>query len=143
MLLKQHMSIQIRAMEHRDISGMTCLLIAAEQGHPMLFEHLLKFKADFTAKDSIGRNALMLSVGGGHRDIAKKILDKGLDVNATDVNQNTALHYACKHPDPVSCLDFLLEHGAKLQQNGIEETPLDVALMNQNERAIQLFLSEK
>ncbi|PAA57810.1 hypothetical protein BOX15_Mlig019302g1 [Macrostomum lignano] len=143
MLLKQHMSIQIRAMEHRDISGMTCLLIAAEQGHPMLFEHLLKFKADFTAKDNIGRNALMLSVGGGHRDIAKKILDKGLDVNATDVNQNTALHYACKHPDPVSCLDFLLEHGAKLQQNGIEETPLDVALMNQNERAIQLFLSEK
>ncbi|PAA75698.1 hypothetical protein BOX15_Mlig025935g2 [Macrostomum lignano] len=132
-----------QALKHRDMSGMTSLLIAAEQGHSELFEYLLEQGADFMVKDEIGRTALMLSVGSGHHEIASVMIDKGVDVNASDSSRNTALHYACKHEDSdASCVELLLKNGAQLQQNYNGETPVDVAVLNNNNPAIQLFFSD-
>uniref|UniRef100_A0A1I8FIP8 ANK_REP_REGION domain-containing protein n=1 Tax=Macrostomum lignano TaxID=282301 RepID=A0A1I8FIP8_9PLAT len=93
--------IKRQALRHRDLRGVTSLLIAAEH-----------------ETNSVARTALMLSCGGGHSDIVATMIDKGVDVNASDANRNTALHYACKHAgSSARSLELLLSNGAQLQQN--------------------------
>ncbi|PAA93291.1 hypothetical protein BOX15_Mlig000210g3 [Macrostomum lignano] len=135
--------IKRQALRHRDLRGVTSLLIAAEHGHTRVLHFLLEQGADFTAKDEFGRTALMLSCGGGHSDIVATMIDKGVDVNASDVNRNTALHYACKHAgSSARSLELLLSNGAQLQQNYNGETPVDVAVLNNNGPAISLLFSD-
>uniref|UniRef100_A0A1I8IB57 ANK_REP_REGION domain-containing protein n=1 Tax=Macrostomum lignano TaxID=282301 RepID=A0A1I8IB57_9PLAT len=56
---------------------------------------------------------------------------------------NTALHYACKHAgSSARSLELLLSNGAQLQQNYNGETPVDVAVLNNNGPAISLLFSD-
>ena len=50
---------------------------------------------------------------GGHKDVAKLLLDKGADKDQTNGIGWTALHEACYH-DRAGCVQLLLVYGADL-----------------------------
>uniref|UniRef100_A0A1I8F252 ANK_REP_REGION domain-containing protein n=1 Tax=Macrostomum lignano TaxID=282301 RepID=A0A1I8F252_9PLAT len=123
--------IKRQALRHRDLRGVTSLLIAAEHGHTRVLHFLLEQGADFTAKDEFGRTALMLSCGGGHSDIVATMIDKGVDVTRRmriGFQRSFARTAAVER--------------SQLQQNYNGETPVDVAVLNNNGPAISLLFSD-
>lgn len=87
---------------NRTQPGATPLMLAAQEGHTEVIKALLESGADVNAKDSAGRNALMIVAEEGvssTRDdkylaVARALLDKGIDVTAKDNNGATALRRA-------------------------------------------------
>jgi uncharacterized protein len=70
---------------------------------------------------------LIYAAAHGHLDTVKMLVDRGADVNATDVTGWTPLHAAAYGGNP-EIIRFLLSHGAKLTpDNWYTPTPLDVA----------------
>jgi ankyrin repeat protein len=84
--------------------------------------------ADFArAADSAGSTALMHAAYGGTTTIMQALIDAGADVNAANLRQATALHWAL--PD-LEKINLLLAKGARVDPRTIEgRTPLYVAAM--------------
>lgn len=59
-------------------------------------------------------------------EYAKFLLQNNIDIDATDILGNTALHYAIGYNSP-KMVSFLLENNASMQQNYQGQTPLDFA----------------
>ena len=69
----------------------------------------------------------MVCANKGHIDAAKELVYAAVDVNQTDIRQNTALMHACKHKD-TQMVEFLLEAGADPSvKNGRNKDALSVA----------------
>jgi len=78
------------------------------------------------------------AAAGGDEEALKSALDSGIDVNAQDEKQNTALHLAAKHGH-VSIMSLLIERGADVSlQNDWLSTPLHLA--ERNMEAIRILL---
>jgi ankyrin repeat domain-containing protein 27 len=68
----------------------------------------------------------MCAAMAGHEDVLACLFQGHVNINAQDMNGNTALHVAItgRHP---SCLRILLEHGAELHiENRKSLTPLQL-----------------
>lgn len=84
-------------------------LYASIKGDLTEVRRLLEMGADVNAKNSSGINALMDCALCGHKELAKFLLEKGIERNARDMDGHTALVYSlCGHPE---MRDFLLENG--------------------------------
>jgi len=86
-------------LKQRDQTGNTVLHYAAlsrEPGAREIFNELIKNpKVDFNAMNKSGTTPLMAAVLSGDSAKAEALLDKrGIEVNFTDMNGNSALHYA-------------------------------------------------
>ncbi|KAL4232899.1 hypothetical protein ACF0H5_007586 [Mactra antiquata] len=75
--------------------NMTSLLIAAQWGYSDIVDLLLKYRASILSRDVEGNTALILSSRNGHYMAMRSLLDAGCDVNATNNEGCTSLHYAC------------------------------------------------
>jgi len=74
----------------------------------------------------------------GDEEALKQGLNSGVDVNAIDAKQNTALHLATKHGH-LNIMGLLIEHGADVNaQNDWLSTPLH--LTEKNMEAIRMLL---
>jgi ankyrin repeat protein len=120
--------------------GTTPMMRAARAGDADVMRLLLAKGGDMkrTAKD--GTNAFMFAAGVGYRDknttgteaqaleATKFALEQGLDVNATNLRGETALHGAAgRGADTI--VQFLVEKGAKMDMKlRSGSTPLDVAM---------------
>ena len=79
------------------------------------------------ATDGAGSSALMHSAYSGTVAIMRALLDAGVDVNASNTRQATALHWAV--PD-VEKINLLLAKGARIDAKTVEgRTPLYLAAM--------------
>lgn len=64
------------------------------------------------------------AAASGDEEALGQLLDSGMDVNARDAQQNTALHLATKHAHKNS-MALLIQHGADVNaQNDYDSTPL-------------------
>ena len=127
-------------------AGATPLMRAAKSGDIAIVRLLLDAGADPKATLANGNNVLMLAAGLGWRDgspaapsydqgppeeavqTIELLLEKGLDINATNTNGDTALHSAVSARASHEIVKVLVQRGAKLDvQNKRGQTPLAIA----------------
>ena len=127
-------------------AGATPLMRAAKSGDIAIVRLLLDAGADSKATLANGNNVLMLASGLGWRDgspiapsydqgtpeeavaTIELLLSRGLDINATNANGDTALHAAVSGRASAEIVKVLVERGAKLDvQNKRNLTPLAIA----------------
>jgi uncharacterized protein len=86
-----------------------------------------------------GDELLLLCAGLGYEDIARALLDKGVNVNARGIKQRTTLMAAAAFNKP-NMIKLLLEHGADVNASDEEGiTALQVAQNNSNHEIITLL----
>ena len=127
-------------------AGATPLMRAAKSGDIAIVRLLLDAGADPKATLANGNNVLMLASGLGWRDgspiapsydqgtpeeavaTIELLLSRGLDINATNTNGDTALHAAVSGRASPEIVKVLVDRGAKLDvQNKRSLTPLAIA----------------
>ena len=112
------------------------LLQAVTKGNKSLIQSLLKLpEVNKDTKDNEGRTPLMIAsfmaqfkaskcgYGLCNNDcgieIVKLLLEAGCDVNATDLENNTALYYACLNAN-YDVVNILLKHKAQISKEIVE-----------------------
>ncbi|KAM6306279.1 ankyrin repeat domain-containing protein 22 [Aegotheles albertisi] len=136
--------------------GDTPLICACKQGNNRIVNYLLKRSADVNLRNKKDRTCLhyavrkrftfldyvliiilmpvmligyllMVSKTKQNENLIRMLLRAGVNVNATDISGNTALHYACEMKNQ-AVIPLLVEAHADISvKNQQGETPLDVA----------------
>lgn len=84
------------------------------------------------------QEAWFKAASDGDEEVLRQALNLGVDVNARDAEQNTALHLATKHGHK-NIMALLIKHGADLNaQNDYSSTPLH--LTEKNIASIRILL---
>jgi uncharacterized protein len=96
--------------EWRDLSGYSLLRVAAQTPHVHVMDWLLTFPFDVNAPDT-GYTPLMWTCFYQQKGMARRLLDHGAALQATDPKGWTALHCACIN-GWVDGVAWLLEQGA-------------------------------
>ena len=121
----------------------TPLILAAQEGKTKCVELLLADnRTDFNLRASNGRNALHSASFYGRTEIAKMLVDKGIECHVPDKDQWTQLHLCAqeKHPEIVR---YILEHGRGIQINAKSHngrTPLHSASLKGCLEAARILL---
>ena len=135
----------------RDGEGNTALIRAAASRRSYIEErtptmHLLIDKgADPKMANAKGVTGLMLASAEGNSGLLSMI-EKGVDVNASDVNGDTALHYAARffvRSNPQKAGMALIENGADVNAaNKLGITPLMLASAQYETYGVELLLEK-
>lgn len=121
----------------KDSSGGSALSNATFFGNTEVVVSLLNNMPDLPA--NTGNELLLLCAGLGHEEIAKALLDKGVNVNARGVKERTALMAAAAFDKP-ELVKLLLEKGAEIDTSDEEgTTALKVAQNKGNHEIITLL----
>jgi len=98
--------------------------------NPRMAQLLVDYGAWVDQKNNEGQVPLFNAIKNSSCDIARIFLKAGADINSTDNNKNTPLHYAVSHANPSSkVIKLLLYHGADThQKNNCMKTPNQIAL---------------
>lgn len=117
------------------------LLVAAAHGKLDVVQRLVEQDdALVDARSEYGLTALMQAISLGHIPVAKWLLEKGADANATGVDGKTALH-TCAFEDAVEEAELLLSYGAEVNKqarNG--QSPLHVAAFEEQKDMVCFLL---
>jgi ankyrin repeat protein len=120
------------------VGGFSALLYAAREGNREMAELLLASGADILQREAAETNALILAIVNGHYDLALFFIEKGADINASDVFGRTPLYaaidmrnltkYSGLDPrpnplDPMVLVRTLLEKGANVNARTKTHTP--------------------
>jgi ankyrin repeat protein len=122
------------------LTGHSPVVVAASNGRTDIISLLLSFGADLEDKGSGKCPATIAAMmSGNFETFAFLINEAGADVNAFDVNENTALHLAVRLPDrdrSIQVILYLLEKGADAQRlNRKGHSAMQVALYDENKPA--------
>lgn len=112
------------------------LISVVEQQQMDSFEVLLKI-----TKERIPEHLLLLSIAPSNTLITKRLLDKGMNINATDRNGDTALILAAKKRN-IEAVQLLTERGATIDASDIEgQTALIWATKKNCRECIEILLA--
>lgn len=126
------------AINFKNSSGFTPLILASYHGNVEVATHLAKHVKDINVISDTG-TALMAAVFKNDIRITKMLLDFNADVNITDANGTTALHYATRLSNE-DLVKLLVAYGADLNLKDIKGfSALDYALQNKNNLIIELL----
>jgi ankyrin repeat protein len=95
----------------RDPWGCSLLHVAARSPHLPVLDWLFAFPFDVNQPTVHGYTPLMWACVFGQKAMARRLLDQGAHVQATDRQGRTALHYACSR-EWVNGVAWLLEQKA-------------------------------
>lgn len=126
----------------------TALHLAADVNIARL---LLKKGAQIDVADQYHLTPLLRAAENGRADVMRLLLQKGANVYAKDYAKNTALHHVAASPyyagkELMEAAQLLIEHQLLLQEVTINfrnrdgDTPLHIAVKNENNDLIKLFL---
>jgi cytohesin len=97
-------------MNARDRKGQTPLDYNSRHSHTKNIQDFLRNNGGLTGKELIDASMLREAVRNGDLQKVKQAMANGLDINATDGNNNTALDLALKNKE---IADLLRKHGGK------------------------------
>ena len=121
-----------------DPQGLHGLFIAVQEPSPRVADVMIRWpKTDVEFRTAKDESPLMLVALKGHVELAKKLVDRGADVNKTGW---TPLHYAATggHLD---VMNLLLEHHAYIDaESPNKTTPLMMAAQYGSAQAVKLLL---
>ncbi|XP_055869997.1 death-associated protein kinase 1-like isoform X4 [Biomphalaria glabrata] len=108
---------------------MAALFCASEEGNVEGLKELSEMAAniDFNTANKHGETAVHMAASGGHVDVLKFLLSKGVDISIRDKQGDNAIYWAARqgHTDIIKCL---VEAGVPIStQNKSGETALHVA----------------
>ena len=96
--------------------------------------------AAVTGLSAAGDQRLVEAVKSGHRDLARSLLQQKVDVNASQFDGTTPLHWAAQRDD-VETAALLVSAGAGANvSNEFGVTPLSIACVNANAAMVDLLL---
>jgi|TARA_B110000977_G_scaffold120640_1_gene155261 ankyrin repeat protein len=101
--------VDVNAVDEEDSN--TALLLAAQNGRPMVVAALLEAGANVDAANNNGDTPLILACLNGHGHIVDVLLKAGADVTAVDTYGSCALFYASRQGH-CGLVDALLAAGA-------------------------------
>ena len=110
-VLRQNPSLDINRL--RTTGNKTVLYLACENGYSDIVELLLKQKADTTICSHGGYSPLTISARNGHLAVVKVLLKSGVNIEARDDEDRTALYAAAAGNKP-DVVRFLCESNAKV-----------------------------
>lgn len=126
----------------KDTKGMTCLHLAARQGHPDLIKLLLNTgKFDMNEKDDGGWTPIMWAAEDKHRDATQLLIEQGANVHIRDEELNTPLHWAALSGNLEVCRLLLEAHADINSLNIFKETSLHIAAREDCYNCVQLLVS--
>lgn len=100
------------------LGGMNPLLIACENGDFVLFEYLVKNKADINVTNSKGQTPLMISTRHNFLNIICLLLDNpNIDIDKEDLNGMNAFSLACSLGNE-EVVNILIAYRDKLERAG-------------------------
>jgi ankyrin repeat protein len=139
------------AIDAFNAAGYTPLHLAVRRpDNEKAVEHLLQNGADANIPDSIGRNALLVSIGSHQKDYIGLLVSSGIDINSQDNDGNTALHYPLVNvlknklylPLGKEIVKILMEEGADPHiKNNDGKSPMDIAVESGENELISLLKS--
>jgi ankyrin repeat protein len=95
-------------------------------------------EVDARARNKFENTPLQVALLTSSREVAKVLLSKGAQVNATQAEGITALHEAASSGD-LEIVRMLLAAGADPLAKSSVGTPIDVAVKNHHEEAAKLL----
>jgi hypothetical protein len=123
-------------------TNMTCLLVAAQNGHEKVVKLLAGFGCDISATDKEGANALMMAAQSGNESLVEWLIGKGFKANARDNEGRTAMHHFViggKDDKNGNVAAALLKHGANLDDTSPGRA-LDSAIMLDHKTSFRMLL---
>ncbi|XP_046566178.1 serine/threonine-protein phosphatase 6 regulatory ankyrin repeat subunit B-like [Haliotis rubra] len=145
---------------HDDL-GMTPIMVAAHRGHHKVMAALIKYGCRLDTTNNKGKAAIHLTQlpyqgHVGHHDgfqCLKHLTDAGVDINTTDHDGMTPLHYAIKGGN-FAAVKWLVSENCDLDRTAnpsvlqftrkdvpLPVTPLSVAVFYFNARVVKLLLA--
>ena len=131
-----------------DISDRSCLHEAATSGNAMIVRICVEHGARLDGQDIYGRQPLHYAAMNGHTECLQIILTAsplpaGLNVDSIDHDGYSALLYGVIH-GRLPCVSLLLEHGASVEGNSIQElSPLSLACQHGHTEIAKLLLEKE
>jgi len=108
--------VDVNAVDEEDSN--TALLLAAQNGRPMVVAALLEAGANVDAANNNGDTPLILACLNGHGHIVDVLLKAGADVTAVDTYGSCALFYASRQGH-CGLVDALLAAGADVNHSRV------------------------
>ncbi len=123
----------------RDPKGLHGLLLAVQEPSPKVIDVLLRWpKTEVESRNASDESPLMLAALRGHGELARKLIERGADVNKTGW---TPLHYAATNGH-LEIMNLLLEHHAYIDaESPNATTPLMMAAHYGSADAVRLLLA--
>jgi len=140
LLLSQCAEVNPKNSKYTD----TPLFAAVRSNQISIVRYFLEKGANPNCPARRKQTPLMLAIAQNNVAIAKELLTAGADVAATDVDGNTAFHYAAKCASPEIMKLFLSSPKNNFQNlastpNIYGYTPLDIAIQHKNDDAILML----
>ena len=122
-------SIDVEGRVGGRVDGMTCLMMAAANGHLAICRLLIDKGAQVEAKDSIGWTPLHLAALRGHVEIVRLLCDHGADVEARTIYGGwRPLHWAAINGHISVVKELIEERNAEINaRDDLGRTALRVA----------------
>lgn len=137
--MKQLIKSYPNLINYKNKNGHTPLILACYSGNMEVIEVLVDQVDDLDALSNEG-TALMAATFKGNIEISKLLLEHGADVNATDLNGNTALHFAVRFTNP-EIIKLLMDYKADVNVLDVKKmSPLDYAKRDKNENILKLLI---
>lgn len=132
------LATQPRAFDCVSYAGFTPLILACYKGNTPIVKVLLEAGVAVNYTSDQG-TALMAAVVRGNATVVGWLLDYKADPNLTDVQGNTALHFAVQFKN-IAIIQQLLAHGAHREaKDGKGMTPFEYAVQSGDEAIIALL----
>ncbi len=125
-----------------DDDNYTPLAAACRWGHAEAAELLLKFGANPHTSDSCYNDSILMDAAEGNNPkCIKMLLERNVDVNHVNFDDETALLYAVLHPNNEKIVSMLLEAGANPNITGSElGSPLSIVMHDKEFRSAEILI---
>lgn len=125
-----------------DDDNYTPLAAACRWGHAEAAELLLKFGANPHTSDSCYNDSILMDAAEGNNPkCIKMLLERNVDVNHVNFDDETALLYAVLHPNNEKIVSMLLEAGANPNITGGElGSPLSIVMHDKEFRSAEILI---